>query len=284
MLGFIYSNRTIFVIIGIIFVLVIVYFAVKKLPTKAKKKEKVDNKKDESKDKKEETKQEEISVKQEEQVQVDSEEKTQNTDKKSEKEDKKPKIIQIYKRESRVQPDEKPKAIDPIYDRNVEFVNTSKNIAKFKSFVKEEEKVAEEMVDEFGFVTDEQEDCEFCEDKVKHFDHSKRMSNIMKGDSSDDMFASHISEKYLNINSDRHLKLDEVFNRKLFEKTEQMMKNSGDKINSRDGVESVTPRYSLWGDGQTDCQEEVDLSDDDVKINMKTALIADTYFNRRKKK
>lgn len=282
MLGFIYSNRTILILLGFILFLIVLIQVLKKMPTKATKKKSKDNKQKESTSEKKDEKQEIISEAKNEEEKVDVEEKTQNKEETSKKDDKKPKIVQIYKRESRVQPDEKSKASDPIYDRNVEFVNTSKNIAKFKSFANDEVKLDDELVDEFGFVTDEQDDCEFCENKVKHFDHSKRMSSITKEDSLDEMFSSHISDKYLNINSDRHLKLDEVFNKRLFEKTEEMMSNSSKKV-KMDSVESETPRYSLWGDGQNVQQEEVDLSDD-VKIDTKTALVVDAYFNRRKKK
>lgn len=282
MLAFIYSNRTLLTLLGVVLFLIIVIQILKKLPTKASKKKSKDNKNKEIIPEQKEQKQKIVPEKKEIDENVEIEEKTQNKEENSKKDSKKPKIVQIYKRDSRVQPDEKPKAIDPIYDRAVEFVNTSKNIAKFKSFAKEESKTDEDIVDDFGFVIDEQEGCEFCEDKVKHFDHSKRMSAIMKDGSTDELFSSHISDKYLNINSDNHLKLDEVFNKKLFEKTEQMMKNSSEKLKSN-SVESVTPRYSLWESDQIASQEEVDFNDD-VRIDTKTALIADTYFNRRKKK
>lgn len=282
MLAFIHSNRTLLTLLGVVLFLIIMIQILKKMPTKASKKKSKDNKNKEIIPEQKEQKQEIVSEKKEIDENVEIEEKTQNKEENSKKDSKKPKIVQIYKRESRVQPDEKPKTIDPIYDRAVEFVNTSKNIAKFKSFAKEESKIDEDIVDDFGFVTDEQDGCEFCEDKVKHFDHSKRMSAIMKDGSTDELFSSHISDKYLNINSDNHLKLDEVFNKKLFEKTEQMMKNSSEKLKSN-SVESSTPRYSLWESGQIACQEEADFNDD-VRVDAKTALIADTYFNRRKKK
>lgn len=271
MLSFIYNNRSLFMVLGFILLLIILYFIVKKIPAKvikkqAKEKQEVVEKTEAS---------QEISSNPEEQV---SEEKTQSDEEKNKKQDKKPKIVQIYKREQRQTDGEnKPqKVVDPIYDRNVEFVNTSKNIAKFKSFAEEKpvkENTETEKADEYGFVQDKQDDCEFCEDNVKHFDHSKRLSSIMKDDG-EDMFASHISDKYLNINSDRHLNLDEKFNRDLFAMTERMMINSEEKVR----VES---------DNECDCGHpccEDEIENDDVKINMKTALIADTYFHRKKKK
>lgn len=268
MLSFLYNNMSIIIVLVVIFVVIGLYFVVKSMPAKVTKK-KTEDKKPETKQE-EKKKDEEIVTEPEVKPEID--EKTQNDDKKVEKADKKPKIVQIYKRQERTDTDKKEEKIDPIYNRNVEFVNVSKNVSKFKSF-KEEENLEEKANDEFGFVTDAQDDCEFCDDKVKHFDHSRRMSDFVKDETSDDMFGSHISEKYLNINSDRHLNLDEEFQNKLFQMTEKMMSNSDVRIAPSDGDSDFDDSMSL--------DEELD---DEVKINMKTALIADTYFNRKKKK
>lgn len=284
MKAFIYSNQSIVYVVGAVIVLVSLYFLFKALPTKVKKKEVKEPEK-----KVEEIKQE--AIKEPECVEENKsseEEKTQEDDKKSKKEDKKPKIVQIYKREQKSGDGEsKPKTIDPIYDRNVEFINTSKNIAKFKSFTEETNSNDESKSDanEFGFVEDVQNDCVFCEDKVKHFDHSRRLSKAIKEDNFDKMFDSHLTEKYLNINSDRHLKLDEKFRDGLFGRTEQMMANSLGKLNVKQEelLENTQQKYSLFSqDESIDVEEFVD--EDDVKVNMKTALIAETYFGKRKKK
>ena len=58
--------------------------------------------------------------------------------------------------------------------------------------------------------------------------------------------------------------------------TDKMMKNSENKVQG-DGNPIVSSYF-----GQD--VEEDDESDEDVKVNMKTALIADTYFKRKKKK
>lgn len=288
MLGFIYGNQTLIFVLVVVIILVGLYFVFKSLPTKVVKKttekksvEKVTQKDDEKNDI-------EKKVKEEIAKEIEKEEKTQNEEESSKKEEKRPKIVQVFKRESRVQPEDKVKSVDPIYDRDVEFINTSKNIAKFKSFA-DETKVEEAEVkntDEFGFVADVEEDCEFCEDHVKHFDHSRRMSAIMKDDNHDEMFASHISDKYLNINSDRHLNLDEKFNRTLFSMTEKMMNNSDGKFSDNKNNVGDSQMPSLWSidfSGETEGTDD-EIIEDEVKVNMKTALIAETYFNRRKKK
>ena len=284
MKAFIYSNQSIFYVIGTVVILVGLYFIFKSLPTKVKKKEVKEPEKKVEETKKEEINEQEIV----EEDKTSEEEKTQEDNKKNKKEDKKPKIVQIYKRKQTSDNGEnKTKTIDPIYDRNVEFINTSKNIAKFKSFADESGLKEETQSDtgEFGFVEDVQEDCVFCEDKVKHFDHSRRLSKAIKEDNFDNMFDSHISDKYLNINSDRHLKIDEKFRDGLFGRTEQMMANSLGKlkVKQEELLENTQQKYSLFDqDESADIEDFVD--EDDVKVNMKTALIAETYFGKRKKK
>ena len=271
MKGFFYSNQSLVIVLGSVLFLVILYFIIKALPTKvAKKQAKIE--------KKEEPKQEPEMAEKNENV----EEEKEQEEKKDKKADKKPKIVQVFKRESRVEenPGEKKKVLDPIYDRNVEFVNTSKNIAKFKSFADGEKEEESVITDEFGFVQDTQEDCDFCEVKVKHFDHSRRLSKAIKEDNFDNMFDSHLSEKYLNINSDRHLNLSGDFEKKLFERTEQMMKDSDDKVTNDGGLPQQ--KFSLFSDNSVESDVE-EFEDDNVEINMKTALLSEVYFGKRKK-
>ena len=273
MKGFFYSNQTLVSVVAVILFLVILYFIIKALPTKVSKKE---SKKEESA----KIAEEKVEEKKEEVV----EEKAQEETEKNKKADKKPKIVQVYKRE-RVETDdsrETKKAYDPIYDRSVEFVNTSKNIAKFKSFAEEKkEEEQTENVDDFGFVQDVQEDCEFCENKTKHFDHSRRLSKAIKEDNFDNMFDSHITEKYMNINADNHLNLNEDFERKLFDRTEKMICNSKCKCKCNDDVEEQ-PKFSLFSDN-SQIENDDDIEDDDVQINMKTALLSEVYLGKRKK-
>ena len=271
MLSFIYNNQTIIIFIAIVSVFIGFYFSLKSMPVKVNKKE---NKKVETEKPKDEKGVEKLSddvIK--EQFDI-SEELLKEELNREDVGSKKPKIVQVYKRREREQSGniDVKQEFDPIYNRDVEFVNTSKNIAKFKSFaeeVKSEEDVKSEK-DEFGFVTTEEENCEFCEDKVKHFDHSKRLSAIMDEDK--DIFASHISEKYMNINAEKHLKVKHLED-SLFKRTDEMLYNSENKVQSEYEHSHECVHY-----------EDCECEDEEVKINMKTALIADTYFNRKKRK
>lgn len=276
MMSFIYNNQAIVGLICVVLFLMLLILIIKGLPTTVKKKEKKQEKKQDKQESQAPVEEKKQEAKEPESGEIKAEEKTQNKDEKSKKEDKKPKIVQIYKRESREEKNENKPKNDPIYDRNVEFVNTSKNIAKFKSFAEDSPK--EDEKDEFGFVEDYQDDCEFCEDKVKHFDHSRRLSSVMKEDGFDEMFGSHISDKYLNINTEKHLKNDEEFRSSLYSRTDGMMSN----INNRFGYDQDYGE-SLFTSNNGFAGKEEGL-DEDVNIDMKTALIAETYFNRKKKK
>ena len=280
MKSFINNNQSLITVLAIVGFLVVLYFIFKALPTKVVKKEKKEIKKEQEVPV--ETIQETNDESEKEQKTEDIE-KTQSSNK---KEEKKPKIVQVYKRKEREQNSDNNKSfIDPIYDRNVEFVNTSKNIAKFKSFVDEnqvvEESVESENVDEFGFVEDVKEDCNYCQENVKHFDHTKRLSKMINSDNLDGLFGSHITEKYLNIKADRHLRLDENFSDALFSRTEAMLKNSDDKVKND---EYEKEKFSLFYDNSEPVLDDESDENDDIEINMKMALLAETYFGKRKKK
>lgn len=271
MLSFIYNNQTIIIFIAIVAVFTGLYFSLKSMPVKVKKKENKKEEAEKSKDDNDAEKLADEAIKQQFDI---SEELLKEESKQEDVGSKRPKIVQVYKRREREQSgnDDVKQDFDPIYNRDIEFVNTSKNIAKFKSFAEETitEESEQSAKDEFGFVVDKEENCEFCEDKVKHFDHSKRLSAIMNEDK--DIFASHITEKYMNINAEKHLKvkqLDEI----LFNRTAEMLYNSENKVQSEYEHSNECVHID-------DCECE----DEEVKINMKTALIADTYFNRKKRK
>lgn len=276
MLSFIYNYQSILILVGVLLLLVLAVYALKKLPAKVDKKKKVESNKDsqpeiKTEDKTEIAKAEEVAETQKND-ELSDDKKTQDDEKKLKKEDKKPKIVQIYKRSEKKNYDtaSSKQDFDPIYNRNVEFINTSKNIAKFKSFVEDtakQQEESEEQKDEFGFVADVKEDCNFCKDEVKHFDHSKRLSLVMKEDQ--DIFASHISDKYLNINMERHLNSERI-ERNLNKRVEDMLLNSSKKVNC-EHAECLNEECEM-------CEDDLD---DEVKVDMKTALIAETYFKRK---
>ena len=277
MLAFIYKYQSFLILGGVLILLYSFYLFAKKMPTKVIKKKQKEKKNDESSEVKHAGQEDKSGDEKSVEPVIETEEKTQSQDDKPKKEDKKPKIVQIYKRTERKDEStaKSKEDFDPIYNRNVEFVNTSKNIAKFKSFAddkQDEMHEEQEQKDDFGFVSEEKDDCEFCEAKVKHFDHSKRLSSIMK--EGEDIFSSHISEKYLNIDSDRHINVRNL-EQSLMKRTEAMMKNSEDKVN----CDCPHDEHD-----HSECDGCDDLNEDEVKVDMKTALIAETYFKRKSRR
>ncbi|MBE5755710.1 MAG: hypothetical protein E7341_03425 [Clostridiales bacterium] len=166
---------------------------------------------------------------------------------------------------------------------DAEFVNVSKNVSRFKGLVAKEEElkelVNEAETNEFGFVTDKQEDCDFCESKTSHFDHSRRLSKFVKDQNFDGMFASHISDYYMNMDGyGRHLSVDDDRLGKLYEKADKTIQNSERKLSS-----GVVEKSIIQSDIEN--MQEV-VTDEELKsiADLRTVVITDSIMNRKKKK
>ena len=228
--------------------------------------------------------------------------KAQTEEKKTEKKDKKPSVVRVYEPQKDDGTSQKSQTESLDDDREVEFVKTSANVSKFKSFKnksKETEK-NESNVDEFGFVQEKQDDCELCETGVKHFDHSRRLSKIIKDDSFDDMFASHISDGYMNINVDRHLSVGEDFEQSLYSRASKTLSNSDSKVlidpsddnfevkNDRDYMKSWLEdrRRSEYANTLSsedeDENSDINVSEKTRLVDAKTLLVSDAVFKRKK--
>ena len=150
----------------------------------------------------------------------------------------KPEIVQVYKKVEELNKDTKDDSgnandVSDEIERRAQFVKTSSKISKFiglsdvvpsEEFQNIEEGLTEMPVQDF------QEDCEQCKQNKKHFDHSRRLSRMIQEDKFDDMVDLHISDKYLKMDSDRHLCMSEKFSEKLFDRTLSMLSNSGVKV------------------------------------------------------
>lgn len=205
-----HSNYIFF--IGIIIVLLMLYLLLKKLPIKIKKKETQTAKSEE--DKNQEQSEKIIRVK---------------------KAKLKPNIEAVYQRQQSTE-DVKDKVEEEsvvIDNKEAQFVKTSNKVSRFIGFSdiqkKEEElqKFAELELQE-NFNPDD--NCELCKSGITHFDHTRRLSKSIQSDNFDDLFMSHIGEKYLNIDSNRHLNRVEQMTNSLFEKASKTLINSDVKV------------------------------------------------------
>lgn len=249
MLEFITSNPFLLLAFGVVVVFVLMFILVK--PDKSKKKkiekalppkeEKKEDKPKEEKPEVDESQKTEESSESSDEAKPDDETKAEQESevkqtKKVKKTKEKPEITQVYKRT--VVKEESEKAESQASDdakgdlaKRAQFVKTTGKISKlvgFSDIVEEELKAVEQLTEQP--VQDFQEGCEACEKKIKHFDHSRRLSKMIREDSFDDMLEAHISDKYLNINVDKHLRMGEDFSEKLFDRALKTLSNSASKV------------------------------------------------------
>ena len=259
MLEFITSNPFLLLAFGVVVVFVLMFILVKPDKKKKKKVEKALPLKEEKKEDKPKDEKPEVDVSQKTEEKDESLDAQKSEGEKSEQESEvkqtkkvkktkeKPEITQVYKRTSVKEESEtenKEVADDAKSDlaKRAQFVKTTGKVSKLVGFsdIVEEELKAVEQLTEMP-VQDFREDCEACEKKIKHFDHSRRLSKMIQEDSFDDMLEAHISEKYLNINVDKHLGISEDFSEKLFDRALKTLSNSASKVlvENEDDEESV---------------------------------------------
>jgi len=144
-----------------------------------------------------------------------------NNEKSSEK-----KVTKIYvrKNQNKTLNEDNKSSGNEIYEdlsQRAEFVKTSKSVSKFGGFKTHEEIEAEKKQIEES-VKNEIKDCDVCKEISTHFDHSRRISNSVKNDDFDNLFASHLSEHYMNIDAERHLSKK---NDNIFKRVEELIQN-----------------------------------------------------------
>ena len=223
MFEYLNSNPFIVLVIGVLVIFVLMFSFTKG----AKSKKKKDDAKPKE-EKHEENKTSEQKSKDEEVV-VDAKKK-----KKLRKAKNKPQIEFVYKKTEQSKKEEKieddTSKIDSELNERAQFVKTTNKISKFigLSDINEIQLKNEQEVFE---IKDEQVFHEDCNDsKCKHFDRTRRLSKMVKEDSFDDMLQAHISEKYMNIHSEKHLRFDDDFSSKLFARANNTIDNGSCNI------------------------------------------------------
>lgn len=218
----------------------------------------------------------------------------------------KPEITQVYQRTEKKQVTEEQKTDDGISEEmlgKAQFVNTSKKVSKFAGF---KEDVVQEQVSDDGLISEEMSsdiagDCDDCKRIIKHFDHSRRLSKIIKEDSFDQMFMEHLTEHYMNIDADRHLRnIDE----KIYKRASELLSNSDTKVlveddsadipvqqikNDKDFMKSwlETRRMQEQANLISSAKEEYEeialdrMATRDVNINAKNLVVASVVMNRK---
>lgn len=272
MLAFLYNNATLIFVLVVILLLILMYYHFKSLPAKVKKKE-------EKKEVKTEPEKKEEVIEQKEEIKEEVKEVVEEEAGRG----KNSKVSHIYKRQKTEQAGtgEVEKVSEGDYD--AEFVNVSKNVSRFKGLVAKEEEIKELVneaeKDQFGFVTESQENCEFCENDTKHFDHSRRLSKYIKENNFDGMFASHISDYYMKMDDiDKHVGVSDESLGKLYKKASDTINNSEKRLSSGIVEESIAR-------SEIENMEDV-ITDEELKsiADLRTVVITDSIMNRKKKK
>lgn len=81
--------------------------------------------------------------------------------------------------------------------------------------------------------------------EAKYFNKNRRLSNYINVDDPDSMFESHISDVYMNIDSNRHLNIDKAFNKQLYDRAAKVLAHGEIKITD-DADLSVKANRKRW--------------------------------------
>lgn len=306
------SNPFALLVVGVVIVFILMFVFVrpdKKKSNKSgkpteKKQDKTDGEKKEKIEAVDKTAQESVTEKL-----VDEHTEENNVDKTKKKVKKaktKPEITQVYQRTEKKHIAEEKQVDDGVSEEmlaKAQFVNTSKKVSKFAGFA---ESVQQETAADDGLISEEMaseiaENCEDCKRIVKHFDHSRRLSKIIQDDSFDQMFMEHLTEHYMNIDVDRHLRnIDE----KIYERASEMLSNSDTKVlvedsNSDIPVEQIkndkefmkswleTRKMQEYSNLINSAKDEIEdrvldrAIAHDLNLNAKNLIVASVVMNRK---
>ncbi len=235
----------------------------------------------------------------------------------------KPEITKVYeKKELKPTDDSKTKILEEKSQKeeellkSMQFVKSSKNIERLKPLtaaeIEEREKLRLEQ-EALAFQAQQMQGVDFFEEKIDnehkvatHFDRTRRLSKMIKDDTFDDMFCSHISEKYMNMDDlEKHLRNCDEIHEKLFRRVAETIANSEAKVliddngkiddekaeaNKKSLIESrkreELARFMAESE-EMSADEQYDIEDflqDDVDLSARNILIVDAILKRKGKK
>lgn len=174
-----------------------------------------------------------------------------------------------------------------------EFVKTSKHVSKLSSFKSEEDSVVkEELIQEFE---EEIKNCDTCADLKTRFDRSRRLSKSVKDDNFDNMFASHITDHYLNINPEKHV--SEKIEDDIFKRANELVQNGETRaLDAESQVEynnlkTDKEKLRFWlehSQKKTIAEENVDENLEEVKedfrISLRNLVLTESLLKRKGRK
>ena len=289
-------------ILAIIFLLIAVVFWVVLKPKVSKKSSKKENSVSDDKSKNITEKTDDVQT--EQTISDKNESSSEEIQKKKKLRKTKPEITHVYEKKQIQTKVEQKKEIDTKAEeellKKMQFVSSSGKISRLKPYINEDNNQNEilEFEDLTELVKPE------IEEKKSRFDRSRRLSQMIKDDSFDDLFCSHISDKYLNIDIDKHIKTCDEIQEKLFQRAADTMANSESKVVvTNDGVvEELKDKESMKKWLETKRRQEIaklmvddsnqnsddsvydEILEDDLNLDSKTILVVDSILKRKGKK
>lgn len=189
--------------------------------------------------------------------------------------------------------------------KKMQFVKSSGKVSRLKPY---EASSAAEEVAEIQEVGIDEPLVEVKQEKKSRFDRTRRLSNMIQSDSLDDLFCSHISEKYMNMDDiARHISSCDEIEAKLFERAAKTMANSEAKVNiSDDGkIAELKDKDSMKAwleerrrqelakfmvnsnvENNIVSNQDDDFQDDEqgIDLDSRTILVVDSILKRKGKK
>lgn len=215
-------------------------------------------------------------------------ENTENTTLKNEK-----KISKVYVRKQKETAGflSDDKTAEDKYDdlsNRAEFVLTTKKISKFERFSDSQAAINSEV----DTLKNDIENCEVCQDIVNHFDHSRRISDSVKNDNFDNLFASHITQHYLKIDAERHLSNNNI---DVIKRVDEVIQNGQNRALDPENQEIYNnlkrdkDKLRFWLEQKRIDEESLNKEKiDDVRcyvptITLSSLVMSDAILNRKKR-
>ncbi len=252
--------------------------------------------------------------------------KKKNKEKRVKKIKEKRSIEQVFKREEKQTPIsksddlmEKDKPQSTITEEELlskmEFVKSSRKVSKLVKLSEKEAEVIklDELVTDEPYLPPEPNANEKTKSSRKnfhlrhhanYFDKSKRLSKFVKEDNFDEMFDSHISDDYLDIDISRHLDTSDDVLYKLYDRASKTLANSDKRLISDEDEDTEKRKTDkifeeafiegkrreifaklISGDDEEEISEDMKLGEIDIdektKLDTKTLLVADAVIRRK---
>lgn len=201
--------------------------------------------------------------------------------------------------------------------KSMQFVKSSNNISKLKPLTASEieareAKILEEEMQKFKNADGDVQETNFFNEKLddslksSHFDRTRRLSKMIKNGELDDLFCSHISEKYMKMDDiQKHLRNCDEIQEKLFHRVAETLANSEMKVSVDDNgnVKDQENKESklamqeskrrellakfMTESSQEEMQAECDIDElmqEEIDLSAKNILVVDAILKRKGKK